>query len=256
MERKYYLRGLGIGIAVTALIMGIAASGNRTMTDEEVIARAKELGMVENTLLSDTLEDAQAEAADAMEQAEGNNASMEEDAAEEQSKESAADQQAAGEGTAERNTAGEGDADQETDGESTAGQKADVESAAGQKTDGESVTGQKVDGESNAGRNTEEETESAAGNTAAEDNKTEGAKADKKEDITSAAIKTITVTNGDGSYTVARKLQEAGVVTSAENFDNYLCQYGYDKKLRTGTFSIPADASDEQIARIVTGAEP
>ncbi|MBO5474214.1 MAG: hypothetical protein J6A08_10600 [Lachnospiraceae bacterium] len=237
MERKYYLRGLGIGIAVTALIMGIAASGNRTMTDEEVIARAKELGMVENTLLSDTLEDAQAEAADAMEQAEGNNASMEEDAAE-------------------RNTAGEGDADQETDGESTVGQKADGENVAGQKTDGESVTGQKVDGESTAGRKTEEETESAAGNTAAEDNKTEGAKADKKEDITSAAIKTITVTNGDGSYTVARKLQEAGVVTSAENFDNYLCQYGYDKKLRTGTFSIPADASDEQIARIVTGAEP
>ena len=68
-------------------------------------------------------------------------------------------------------------------------------------------------------------------------------------------VKTITVNSGDGSYTVARKLADAGVVTSAENFDEYLCSNGYDKRLRTGTFSIPADAGDEQIARIVTGAE-
>ena len=73
--------------------------------------------------------------------------------------------------------------------------------------------------------------------------------------ITSAEIKTITVNSGDGSHTVARKLADAGVVTSAETFDAYMCEHGYDKRLRTGTFSIPADASDEQIARIVTGAE-
>ena len=73
--------------------------------------------------------------------------------------------------------------------------------------------------------------------------------------ITSAAVKTITVKSGDGSYTVAKKLADVGVVTSAETFDTFLCQNGYDKRLRTGTFSIPADASDEQIARIVTGAE-
>lgn len=51
MKLKYYLRGLGIGILVTAVIMGIA-SGKRQMTDEEVRARAKELGMVESTVLS------------------------------------------------------------------------------------------------------------------------------------------------------------------------------------------------------------
>ena len=73
--------------------------------------------------------------------------------------------------------------------------------------------------------------------------------------ITSAAIKTITVNSGDGSHTVAKKLADAGVVISADDFDAFLCQYGYDKKLRTGTFSIPADASDEQIAKIVTGME-
>ena len=55
MKLKYYLRGLGTGIAVTALIIGISAivSRKEVMTDEEVIARAKELGMVERTVLSE-----------------------------------------------------------------------------------------------------------------------------------------------------------------------------------------------------------
>ncbi len=52
MNLKYYLRGLGIGVFVTAVIMGIA-SGKEQMTDEEVRLRARELGMVESTLLSD-----------------------------------------------------------------------------------------------------------------------------------------------------------------------------------------------------------
>ena len=51
MERRYYLRGLGVGIAVTAVIMGVMTSRDAKMTDREVIARAKELGMVESTVL-------------------------------------------------------------------------------------------------------------------------------------------------------------------------------------------------------------
>ena len=190
MERKYYLRGLGIGIVVTAIIMGIATSGKRGMTDEEIIARAKELGMVENTVLSEkTEEEAETEAAVDIANAE--------DATE--------------------------------------------KSAIEETKKPETSTEQK--------QNITEETKKP--NTSTEQQTT----ADKKEDITSAVVKTITVNSGDGSYTVAKKLAEAGVVTSAENFDTYLCQNGYDKKLRTGNFSIPADASDEQIARIVTGAE-
>lgn len=47
MKLKYYLRGLGVGIFVTALIMGLSLGKNHKMSDEEVVARAKELGMVE-----------------------------------------------------------------------------------------------------------------------------------------------------------------------------------------------------------------
>ena len=207
MERKYYLRGLGIGIVVTAIIMGIATSGKREMTDEEIIARAKELGMVENTVLSEKTEE-EAETEAAIDIADAGDA-IEESAIEETKKpEISAEQK---ENTTEETKKPETSAEQK---ENTAEETKKPETSTEQKTT-----------------------------------------ANKKEDITSAAVKTITVSSGDGSYTVAKKLAEAGVVTSAENFDTYLCQNGYDKKLRTGTFSIPADASDEQIARIVTGAE-
>ena len=47
MKLKYYLRGLGIGIIITTIVLMIAYSGRNTeMTDEEIIARAKSLGMV------------------------------------------------------------------------------------------------------------------------------------------------------------------------------------------------------------------
>lgn len=48
MKLKYYLRGLGVGIICTAVIMGIALSGNEKekLTDAEIIERARLLGMV------------------------------------------------------------------------------------------------------------------------------------------------------------------------------------------------------------------
>ena len=47
MKLKYYLRGLGIGIIGTAIVMGIALSGSKkeTLSDAEIIERAKLLGM-------------------------------------------------------------------------------------------------------------------------------------------------------------------------------------------------------------------
>lgn len=57
MKLKYYMRGLGIGIVVTALLMGIAFSGHKkTMTDEEIRQRALEMGMTdESGVLADNL---------------------------------------------------------------------------------------------------------------------------------------------------------------------------------------------------------
>ena len=54
MKLKYYLRGLGIGMIVTALILGISFSHRQgqetqTLTDDQIRERAEQLGMVDST---------------------------------------------------------------------------------------------------------------------------------------------------------------------------------------------------------------
>lgn len=51
MKLRYYLRGLGIGIVVTALIMGLSNKDARPLTDAEIKAKAAALGMVESESL-------------------------------------------------------------------------------------------------------------------------------------------------------------------------------------------------------------
>lgn len=224
MERKYYLRGLGLGIVMTAVIMGIALSGRHKMTDEEIIKRAKELGMVEDTYLVD-------------------NAKEEEEPQK-------------GQDIEEDKTAGAKEAPAAQPETPVEKEDDPPEAAKPEEADDTPLP---------VAKPVEEE---AAKETAGEQNKPqptakpETAKKDtnemtRQEDNASSSVKVekVTIVSGDGSYTVALKLKEAGVVMSAETFDDFLCENGYDKKLRTGTFQIPADASDEQIARIVTGQE-
>ena len=45
MRLKYFLRGVGIGILVTTIILTVTHSSERRMSDSEVIDRAIELGM-------------------------------------------------------------------------------------------------------------------------------------------------------------------------------------------------------------------
>lgn len=230
MERKYYLRGLGLGIVVTAVIMGMALSGKRTMTDEEVIARAKTLGMVENTesmLLSDAAaqEDDEAQEAEETEQVA--------DPAEQEPQEAVTEEAVMEENS--QADVSEGDNTEEEDSEDTQA----VTSA--QKSDpAEQDAEEAADAKQPETDASETQTEQAAAETESTDNQQEV---------------TITIVSGDSSYSVAKKLADAGIVLTAESYDAYLCANGYDKKLRTGTFTIPKTASDEQIARIVTGME-
>lgn len=62
---------------------------------------------------------------------------------------------------------------------------------------------------------------------------------------------TIVIVRGDNSYTVSRRLEEAGLVESAREYDSYLVDHGYSKTIRTGTYRIPLDATWEEIADII-----
>lgn len=220
MGKKYYFRGLGLGIIVTALIMGIALSRDtkREMTDAEIIARAKELGMTENTRLVEPSEtDENQEETEPSPQKETVTEPVKKDVAVAQPQEDVGEPSKDGKESSEEQPADQAQSEPQEKPE------ADTNEMTKQDED----TGQ-------------EETPP-----------TEESPEDTSQQQTASAV-SITIVSGDGSYTVAKKLEEAGVVFSASDYDDYLCQNGYDKRLRTGTFQIPKGASNEQIAKIVT----
>lgn len=194
MNLKYYLRGLGIGIVVTALIMSIAAGGKKeTLSDEEIKARAKALGMTEESTLL--------EASLTSDEASGDETSL--------------------------NTDEElGDSEDEVSAENE--QPDDPEAD-------ETVEAEATPMPEEAASNAEDETSEQAA---------------KQEEIVIIQVK-----SGEGSYTVCQRLQEAGLIASASEFDTFLYERGYDKKIHAGTLEIPADADPEQIARILSGLE-
>lgn len=233
MEKKYYLRGLGLGIVVTAIIMGIAlphGTKTREMTDDEVIARAKELGMTEDTRLLEPTEEEpeETDAADAQEAPVKKDIAVKAEAEAQKKDTAAADisvQIDTADGTEQKPTVDTPAPVQTT--------TSAMSSKAEPKRDTNEMTKQDDDANAESAESEEEEEE--------------------EERNTKSITKSITIASGDGSYTVAKKLEEAGVVSSASAYDTYLCGHGYDKRLRPGTFQIPAGATDEQIAKIVTG---
>ena len=68
----------------------------------------------------------------------------------------------------------------------------------------------------------------------------------------SAVSAGITIVKGESSTAVAKKLQQAGIVPDAMQFDQYLCLNGYDRHLVVGEHAIPAGASAREIAEIIT----
>ena len=65
----------------------------------------------------------------------------------------------------------------------------------------------------------------------------------------------VTIEKGNSSIEVCKRLYEAGLISSAEEYDRFLAQSGYDRKLSAGEHKIPLDAEEEQIARILCGME-
>lgn len=62
----------------------------------------------------------------------------------------------------------------------------------------------------------------------------------------------IVIASGDDSGTVARKLYNAGLIENASEYDAFLMQHGYDKRLTTGTKTISLSDSWQEIAEKIT----
>ena len=182
MKLRFYLRGIGLGILVSsALFISVGFNKKSDMTNAEIKARAKELGMTEKTVLSDlSLED----------ETESITVDTEEDLTK--------------------------DAEETT-------------------TDTEYTTV-----ESTEKLSEEPQTDSTIEYTEIEptDNET-----------TKSVV--IVVNKGDGSGTVSSKLYEAGLIDNAKEFDHYLMQNGYDRRITAGSHEIPSDSTMEQLAEIL-----
>ena len=206
MKLKYYLRGLGTGIAVTALIIGISSgvSDKNVMTDEEVLARAKQLGLVERTVLSDMVKDTEVSETEKTVESEPQETTEEV-------------------------------ADEENEETKVVTEEEIVDS------EQEEISMMTEDPEND--NLTEDESDTTENNK----NTEEFGMPDE------AGTITIKIVRGDSSDSVSRMLEEAGLVDNATAYDKYLCQNGYDKSIRIGNFELPADATGEEIAKLITG---
>ncbi len=223
---KYYLRALGVGIVVTALLMGYSQKGQARMTDEEILRRAAELGMTDH-------EGVLAELATATPKPDG--------------------PVSAAEPTAQPAATPEAGPTEEPEEQSLSGSAAD------------SMAEPAVDPTEEPTISTADPTESptadpTAGPTAKPTaDPTAGPTATSTARPTEATYPeqtgetvTLVVNRGESSVTVSKSLQELGLVEDYKAYDRFLCDNGYDHSISTGTYEIPLDASDEDIAWIIT----
>ena len=191
MKLKYYLRGLGIGILVTAVIMGVTqGSRKETLSDREIRERAAALGMVEPGNSLADLEAAETPAATEIPEA------------------------------IETPVAPEIPEATETPAATETPEAAETPAATEAPAATPEVTA----------RPTQKPAEEEEGSSY-----------------------TFEIQAGDSSYQVAYRLQQAGLVADARDFDNYLCSKGYDRKLKTGSYEIPETATEEEISEILCG---
>ena len=67
------------------------------------------------------------------------------------------------------------------------------------------------------------------------------------------AERSFSVQAGEWSSIVSDNLEAQGLIEDASAFDAYLEEYGYSSRIRAGNYTIPEDATFEEIAKILTG---
>ena len=205
MNIKTYLKGIGVGVIVTALILIIAGNMNKGMSDADVIKRAKELGMVEATYVSDTKAN--------------ENETINDDDKTDKNEKAVPD--------ANDNTGANDNAIVDSD------DKASVIDS--DVTDSDDIQNQ---------TNADEDNSNSVEETTPEEN---SVSTDEGETVK------VEVKSGMSSESVSLAVKNAGLVENDSEFNKYLCENGYDKRLRVGSFDIPAGSDFETISKYLCG---
>lgn len=212
MKIRYYLRGLGLGILVTAIFFMVSGKSNQTMSDEMIKARARELGMTESVVLSD-LSRQEEETIPVTVEAE---VEMTEEEVILEEKPEAVTEEAVEETI--KDTQEESVEETSVEEEEMSVDEASSSEEAAEETSKVDIVEETVS------------TEAVVSNT---------------ESLS------VMVNRGDGSDTVSKRLQEAGLVADAHEYDRYLMANGYDRRISVGEHEIPAGATWEDIAKIL-----
>ena len=252
MKLKYYLRGMGIGIILTAIVMGFALGGRKaTLSDAEVIKRAKALGMIEasaEVLTQTQSEDSEVKANDSS----SSNQTLDqirEEIPEEVNTELASSDPSVSEVAAEeKETQGSvTEADSGSDASSKESSEAASDSSEPEEVK-EPVKDTKTENDSDV-QDTSGNASSTGTETASEASSTVTAESTPVPDPNSKVLK---IPGGMGSDGVAALLAKEGLIDDAVAFNKYLVERRLDRIIRSGTKNIPANATYEEIARIIT----
>ena len=213
MKIRYYLRGLGLGIVFTAVFFLVGGSSKQTMSDEMIKERAKELGMIENTVLVN-IEDvseteipemnySETEMTENIIEVESSiEVSLEEDLVEQSIFETEVDE------IEEVSTIEENSIEEEQTETSTVIENPSADSIEEEQPE-EIQDSKPADGQ----------------------------------------LISIVVNKGEGSDTVSQRLYEAGLIEDPYAYDKYLMQNGYDRRIGAGEHLIPIGASWQEIAQ-------
>lgn len=272
MKMKMYLRGVGTGVVCTALIMGLALGHNKkTMSQDEIMAKAKEYGMVDASEMASQVAKAKA---DALSEANAKMAAME---AEKKNAASSNQESSAGTGSSDSDgNAVNPDPNPQVMGANRAGSQGTVKDASTQSKEqnsrsSASVSDRLSSATQNFGSTNPENTGSkssagTSGSAVSGSSSTTNLSASKSSSAASpsssgsaasaSSVKPsgsiiVTIPRGYGSDQVARALADAGVIDDAASFNTYLIQNGKDRYVHSGTIQIPRGSSYGEIARII-----
>lgn len=246
-KHRYYMRGIGVGILVCALILIISRINTPAdISDEEIVSRARALGMVDPGDLSlsaaEDLGNGEAAASTP-----DNNTGSTSDAVTD------TDQSGNTGSTADAGT----DADRNADNVSTddaglaADQSGDNDITAEAGTDAGTDADQNADNGSSADAGTD--TDQSGNTDSTSDTVTDaGQSGDVETVLDGNSYAVLVVERGNSSDVVARRLESLGVITDPVDFDKYLVANGYASRISVGTFQIPYGSDYDYIARAIT----
>lgn len=219
MRLKYFLRGVGIGILVTTIILTVTHASERSMSDSEVIDRAIELGMSFS-------------ASHSGQQSEQEEASPDE---------SSTGQETSGDDVTD---------DLQNETETEPGSQSTSETVSESSSDGEASPGK----ESGAvtGMTTQAITETTETTETTTELTTEIENAGSAAGIMNNEVTcTINITKGMSSRTVCDMLKQNGIIEDAADFDRYLIKTGYDDKIRVGEVEVNSGMTYEELTALL-----